>query len=182
MIIKCISNSDKTLGPKLSKYAWPRDDERNLDISVGKHYIVYGIEENKLGTYYLVHTDTMCTESYWRMPAILYKITDPTKPVKWVIHEHANTKGNYLETFDSYFKWDIANGIEDGEPVALDTFNAQVETDTTMPTADDLNLLNKRHDILVAKKEYEAALKLARERGYERPEPPVDYIRDTLDQ
>jgi hypothetical protein len=128
--------------------------------------------ENDQGEFYLIHTDTMNIEAFWRMPAILYEVVDDTVPANWTIYEHASSKGDYLETFDSYFKWDIANGIEDNEPTAIKTFNAQVAADTTMPTADNLKLLNMQHDISVAKKDYEAALKLARERGYERPKLP----------
>lgn len=133
MIVKCITNNISHLPKKFQRFAFTQDENGVLDISIGAHYVVYGRELRKGAWFYLVHTDSMNVAGYWWMPASLYEVVDETEPSGW----QEIVKG--LFSYPCYGRWEISEGLEDGDGDAIAEFNAAVSKDSTFPTKEEIN-------------------------------------------
>lgn len=139
MIIKCIANNINNLPESLREFAFTQNDEGILDISIGKHYAVYGKEQRDGRWFYLVHTDTDNTASYWWMPADLYEVTGAAEPEQWQEIEKD------LFSYPSLGKWQVSEGLVDGDADAIAEFDAEVAKDETFPSVGAISSLNENH-------------------------------------
>jgi hypothetical protein len=120
MRVKCKSNNIKSLALGVEQFAFGQDDEGNVDLTIGKEYIVYGIRQNDLGSFYLVLTDELNTELPWWIPADLFEVTDRTKPTTW---KTDNWEGYGSETvWANPVYFDASADIEDGTPKGHEIF------------------------------------------------------------
>ncbi len=82
MIVKCRANNITGLPKKLQEFFFRQDSRTGLiDITPGKNYQVYGIQESDLGKFYLVMDDVR--DLPWWMPASLYAVIDERIPHSW---------------------------------------------------------------------------------------------------
>src|SRR6266536_4077107 len=121
MIIKAVSNKFSDIPEKARNFAHPRGEDDLIDVSPGKHYAVFAVMENEYGTWYLVHTDTMNTETLWWMPSSLYDAVDSTQSAGWTT-EKGDGKGTKISAYPSLHEGWVEEGIIDGEKKAMDTY------------------------------------------------------------
>jgi len=118
MKVTCISNQIDSLDIKLRKFAFTQLDNA-LDLTVGKTYEVYGLRENKLGTFYLILTDTIRTTTPWWMPAALFRIEEKTVPLSWSKDQWRGYGKETVYAHPAYFNAmdDIEDNTEKGQEV-----------------------------------------------------------------
>lgn len=161
MIIECTSNNPKLLSKDIKKYALPFSDDRDsvLDVTIGKKYAVYGLMTKTID-WYLVHTDTINTSSFWWMPATLYTIYEGDKPKNWVQIEN-------IYSFPVMRDREVCDGVIDGDRKAVTVLEKSAAKDSTFPGPEKIQELNRG----LTKKLYEEMLKnqnkIAKERGWE---------------
>lgn len=103
------------------------------------------------------------------MPETAFEITDQAYPEGWPKY---GTRKDIMLAYPSLHKWEIENGIIDGEEDAEQTYLSEVRKDPTFPTKEEINELNREFENQQKLIKYEQALKLAKENGWERPEKP----------
>lgn len=139
MIVRACTNKKDSLSPTITEFALPESNTpEELDITIGKHYAVYGTQIAHGINWYLVHTDTENKHSFWWMPAELYEIVDPEKPKGWT------SISEDIESYTILSNPEIYEGLEDGDNVAIQKFNQIVNADETFPNDQLLTDLNKQ--------------------------------------
>lgn len=163
MIVRCVTNMLSDASDGISKYALTQDDNGLLDLSVGKHYPVYGIQSNEGMEWYLIHTDTEHTESFWWMPSLFFVVYDSIEPTKWLILD----EGTKLRSYSSLSDWEVYEGIEDGDARAIERFNSEIDADPTFPSSGFISGLNSDYNKYVAMQRQKDLDLRAKERGWD---------------
>jgi|GEM_PF-1171045 len=171
MIVRCIYNDVKYVPEKQREYAITQDADDGLDITVGKHYIVYATKQTPQGLWYFVHTDRRNPDTLWWMPAALYEVVQKRLPDGW---KERTEEDETLIAYPSLHNWEVENDILDGEKAALQAYMTETAADPTSPSLDDLNKYNTEFNKQQREQKYEHNKELARERGYEWPKNPED--------
>src|SRR4051812_30087917 len=115
MKVKAISNNIKNLQESLTQFAFNQDQYGRVDLTVDKEYVIYGIKENKYGTFYLVLTDEINKDLPWWMPAQFFTKTEGSKPATWRTDEYENSFGfGHEKVTASAVYFGSEEDIEDG--------------------------------------------------------------------
>lgn len=113
MKVKCKYDNISALDKKLHEYSFDQDENGDIDITVGKSYDVFGVQENSLGKFYLVLTDELNGDMPWWMPADLYDIEESEQPDSWIRKEKIESDGNKLVVYSHPAYFDAEEDIED---------------------------------------------------------------------
>lgn len=173
MIVKAVRNDESKIPREYLTYALPWRKQENTDsatiaVSIGKHYAVYALrQDGQSGTvWYLVYHDY---DHLWWMPAPIYEVVDDSQPRGWV---NENVRGDIFSSYPSLQRWEIEEGIIDGEEPATSTYLAEAQNDPSFPTRQHLDKLNEEFEKKQRMDKYNEDLRLAKERGWELPEKP----------
>lgn len=122
MKVRALKNNINDINNKYKEYSYNQDQTGEIDISIGSVYLVYGIQENRLGRFYLVLTDEINHDLPWWMPADLYEVIDETRPTSWVDHIESDEDGTVrVISFPEYFG--AEEDIEERTQKGFDTFS-----------------------------------------------------------
>lgn len=167
MIVKCLRNKRVDLPVAYRDLGFPEGtDEDTLDITPGFCYLVYATKIEDHIKSFLVHTDTMNTDSWWWMPDSLYEVVDSAQPAGWITGKYADAE---VSAYPALFDWKIQDGIMDGETLAINKYAQEVADDPSFPTQEILNEYNVDYISKQAAEKFEEDERNARERGWEKP-------------
>ncbi len=155
--------------PKVNMVLGPatRPDGR-LAVSIGRYYAVYALRQDGQSgaVWYLVYNDY---SHLWWMPEPIYEVVDDTRPGGWVT---SLARGDNFSSYPSLQRWEIEEGIIDGEESATNTYLGEVHNDPSFPTQQYLDELNEEFEKQQRTNKYNKDIRLAKERGWELPEKP----------
>lgn len=171
MIVKCITNKMSDVAQEFLAYSPAEDENDQIDMLVGKSYVVFAVRESDSARWYFTHTETFNQDTFWWMPSSIFEVLDDKKPNGW--EEFSDDRGTLL-SYPSLQNWRVEEGIIDGDREALSTYLKQVEADPTFPTETDLSKYNEEFIKQARIKEYEKKVNLAKEKGWEYPEKPSE--------
>lgn len=122
MRVICTSDSLVDLPSRLRRFSFTQEENDKFDVTVGRSYDVFGVWRHREWDLYLVHTDTINRIGLWWMPAAIYEVIDKAKPSSWVRRRIGLVYPDIYETFPAFFDPGVADGLEDGDSVAVATF------------------------------------------------------------
>lgn len=130
MIVRCKNNKISELPTALQNFAFTQNEQGEVDLSIGKEYVVYGVRKNKWGKFYLVLTDTVHVKTPWWMPQSLFVTEQDGNPIDWQRKSHGLLSRAWTLADPIYF--DAEQDIEDGTSRGVGVFE-KIKQRTVLP-------------------------------------------------
>lgn len=120
MLVEAIANNREAIPESIRHYSWEQKENGNLPLTIGKKYVVSGIQHSHGNDFYLIIADeNELSGRPWWYPKTLFKVLDETRPSDWVDGDGCVSFPELAQDKTGVFDSNLQDGDEEEKKIFL---------------------------------------------------------------